>query len=162
MAEFGINSVNVITKMSSDSTKPRQKSILGFFQQRNQGLRSKSPARPASNGTKTLPIGSPKKQSVSKRSARPSQTLTPAPSSDAVAANEDDEDVVVPAKSKRATTGLPSPVTPIGLDGALDEVNAPNFTSSPSRKVCSNPALPAGNAEHVVGKEEDQLCRVSR
>ena len=124
-----------ILKMPVDSSRPGQKSILGFFQRGTPGTQqSKSPTPTSLNGTKKLPIGSPKKQSVNRAFAKSAPSLTPAPSSDAVV-EEEDEDVAKPSKPRKQQTGLPSPVTPVGLDGALDVVAVSGLTSSPSRKV---------------------------
>ena len=114
---------------------PGQRSILGFFQRNAQAAKKKAPAEaPGPNSTRSLPIGSPKKQSVKKASGKPIQTLTPAPSSDAIV-DAEDEDVVPRSRGRKGLTGLPSPVTPMGLDGTTDAVMTSSFTSSPSRKV---------------------------
>ena len=112
-----------------------QKSILGFFGKKPAGSQQESSSIPSTlNGTASLPIGSPKKKLVPKAPSKVSQTLTPAPSSDAIEPDEDDEDVL-PSKSRRAAPGLPSPVTPAGFDGA--EETPPSFipSSTPIRKV---------------------------
>ena len=102
-----------------------QKSILGFFQKKATGQqKSLGPSV-----TTTLPIGSPKKKLVPKAPPRAPQNLTPAPSSDAVEA-DDDEDVV-PVRGRKKPV-VQSPMTPASLDGAV-EIGGP--ASSPSRKV---------------------------
>ena len=112
-----------------------QKSILGFFRRGQASSQAKSSSTPKLNGTTSLPIGSLKKQLVKGASSKPLQTLTPAPSSDAVV-EEEDEDVVKPSKAKnKVVTGLPSPVTPMGLDGSIDAETLCALTNSPSRKV---------------------------
>ena len=149
--------------MAAGSQTPAQKSILGFFQRKGQASQPAKTGTPQTNGTKTLPIGSPKKQLVKKAAAKASQTLTPAPSSDAaVNEDEDEEDVVKPSKGKRAPMGLPSPVTPMGLDGVQDDAFGGSFTSSPSRKVEREKPLGEWLADvnFRAGEEEGQLRRV--
>lgn len=111
----------------------KQKSILGFF--KKQGS---SPLQPQVNGTSksrvTLPIGSPKKKSVSEISEA-GQTLTPVPSSDALLnEDEDGEEVTARVQRKRAAFGLPSPVTP--ATAVANDASSVSLASSPTRKVC--------------------------
>lgn len=122
---------------SSQTVKSGQKSILGFFQKAPSSTVSQKSFDP----NPKLPersISSTKSKSVPKQSfsaPKPAQDLTPVPSSDAVDAEneEDQEDVTVGANK---SNGLPSPVTPAD---ATTETKAKDmdFTSfsSPSRKV---------------------------
>jgi hypothetical protein len=108
-----ILSVINVRIMSKDKT---QKSILGFFQR----------------GPAQLPVNT-KKQSVA-NSPVVRQPLTPAPSSDAVLKEEDEEEVKL-VKRKNA---LPSPVTPAtsnGTPAASETSIEPTMHSSPLRKV---------------------------
>ena len=113
-------------RSSSTSASKSQKSILGFFQRKS----TNSP-QPNTNGARklggstTLPIGSPKKQLVQRAPVRISQSLTPAPSSDAIEAEE--EGNVRPLKA----CGLPSPTSPPSLDSG----SRMPLSSSPTRKV---------------------------
>lgn len=115
-------------KASSSSSTKGQKSILGFFQKKA----SEQQKLLGPSGTTTLPIGSPKKKLVPKAPPRATQNLTPAPSSDAVEADEDED--VVPTKGRRRPA-VQSPMTPASLDGAVDSGLAKEPISSPSRKV---------------------------
>jgi hypothetical protein len=117
---------------STGSTGKSQKSILGFFQKKTVGA-----LQPQINGVSSsgrsieLPIGSPKKKKQQLVSQGPSfsQSLTPAPSSDAIdVGEEEDEDDVQPAPKRRAGNGLPSPLTPA-------ERGVTCMSSSPIRKV---------------------------
>lgn len=123
-------------KKSSSSSK-NQTSIAGFF-------RKKDPAAavngaPKINGS-SLPVhSSPKKNGLKKSIGAPSQTLTPAPSSDAAEEVKDDHDKRMSnLNGGLVSNGLPSPITPAGTigvcDGAVDDA-APKGFYSPSRKV---------------------------
>jgi hypothetical protein len=112
--------------MSAKSQK--QKSILGFFHKKDS-----SPLQPQINGASQRPVMlplSPKKKSVPRSTV--GQTLTPAPSSDAVM-DEDEDDVIVPSRKKRAPVGLPSPVTPATT--TIKDASSVTMSNSPSRKV---------------------------
>ena len=68
---------------------------------------------------------------------RGSQSLTPAPSSDAVEPveeEEEEEEDIKPLKGKKKAHGLPSPVTPASLDDSFDKTLF-SQNSSPIRKV---------------------------
>ena len=121
-----------------------QKSLLGFF--------SKTPT-PSANGStqpKSLPErSSPRKNLTNKFTAAPSRSsqLTPQPSSDAVAPEEDEEDEeqdIVSASvkashssSSAAAKGLPSPVSAdeAKVQGKSNGVDVPKGQLTPSRKA---------------------------
>ena len=69
--------------------------------------------------------------------SRVSQNLTPAPSSDAVEVDEDED--IAPIKPRKRGIGLPSPVTPASFDGAHE--TGPPASSSPLQKVMQEPPL---------------------
>ena len=120
---------STLRKSSSNTLPKTQKSILGFFQKKS----TPSAGFDGQGTTTTLPIGSPKKKFVQQAPSRVSQTLTPAPSSDAVV-EEDDEDII-PTRPRKRGIGLPSPVTPASLDGAHENGLPALGSSSPLRKV---------------------------
>jgi hypothetical protein len=126
-------------KTSSGSVPGKnQKSILGFFQRQStvalqphvNGVSAAAAASSASSGAP------PKQKLVQKPTIKVGQNLTPAPSSDAVDEDEEDEDVV-PRRKPQRPIGLPSPITP-GLGGVRagkDEAGLAD--DSPSHKVRS-------------------------
>ena len=118
-----------LKKTPSSGKASGQRSILGFFPKKPAVQQSSSPV----SLNTTLPIGSPKKKLVQNAQPAVGQSLTPAPSSDAVIA-EDDEDIN-PIKPRRRGIGLPSPVTPASLDGAVEFRHDVPLSSSPPRKV---------------------------
>ncbi|KAI9682068.1 MAG: DNA mismatch repair protein msh6 [Caeruleum heppii] len=113
----------------SSSSSQNQKSILGFFQKSTTKLPSREPtstvdavAGPKINGPTR---SSPRRASKIKRSS--SQSLTPAPSSDAVdAPSSPCQATAAVLKQGPKKSGLPSPVTPGLGSGSLN---------SPSRKA---------------------------
>lgn len=120
-----------LKKSTSSFSSKGQKSILGFFQKKSAEA---SPTAPISSGNSlTLPIGSPKK-AASKAPRGLDQHLTPAPSSDAVKEEDEDEESVKPMRFRIKNTGLTSPLTPLTFDGASDPID-PVPSSSPSRKA---------------------------
>ena len=127
--ESAASKQSLLKKTPSNASSKGQKSILGFFQKKPSGGQTPSKAPVIT----TLPIGSPKKKFVQQASSRVSQNLTPAPSSDAVVEEEDED--VVPVRPRKRETGLPSPLTPASLDGAVEPVAVAPASSSPLRKV---------------------------
>lgn len=130
-----------LKKSSSSQSQPQssknQKSILGFFQ------KTATQPSPAISQANSKPIDSgplPRKKLVQRSPNGPTQILTPAPSSDAIDEDVEDEDVRLPLKSRRVN-GPAAPMTPSdstkGSKGSLsDDVSAMEF-SSPTRKVQS-------------------------
>ena len=146
-------------KTPSSAGAKGQKSILGFFQKKGAGaLQPQVNGVPTSQVSMRLPIGSPKKKLVQASSTRPGlQTLTPAPSSDAI---EEDEDDIISTKPRRKITGLPSPSTPAESVPPSDSMAEP--CSSPSRKVCFYypPPLNLRTNTKFTGAEARELRRV--
>ena len=120
---------STLRKSSSNNLPKTQKSILGFFQKKS----TPSAGFGGQGTTTTLPIGSPKKKFVQQAPSRVSQILTPAPSSDVVEEEEDED--IVPTRPRKRGIGLPSPVTPAGLDGSHEDGLPALGSSSPLRKV---------------------------
>lgn len=139
--------------LQKSTSSKSQKSILGFFQKKPAGtLQPQVNGVPSSTSpaaiTTTLPIGSPKKRDtqklVHKAPARVSQHLTPAPSSDAI--EDDDEDQTVqPARKRKMNNSLPSPVTPGNVEAGVVDLG-----SSPSRKVRAPKSWLKCSADKVV------------
>ena len=126
--------------MSGSQSSKNQKSILGFFQKRA----ADSPQPPIHgtsklNGPSTQTDGVAKKI-LAKRPARgSSQSLTPAPSSDALEELDVQDEEAYKKEMLDKENGLPSPITPVpglGGDGSpdIEPSSSLNF-SSPSRKV---------------------------
>ena len=123
-------------KKSTSSSK-NQTSIAGFFK--------KASIQPSANGTARpnsvlLPINGLARMRGAKKSPRgSSQSLTPAPSSDA--AEGLDDEVVQPGpvevNGKGHSNSLPSPITPSSAAAVENQVDvrAPKGFYSPSRKV---------------------------
>ena len=134
MASLPKENIPPLKKSVSGSMAAKsQKSILGFFQRKPAG-----PLQPQVNGVSTaepatLPIGSPKKKSV-QHASKVAQNLTPAPSSDAIVPDDDEDDVLGPTRKRKSGFGLPSPVTPATVHGSDASPNG--ASSSPTRKVC--------------------------
>ena len=124
-------------KKSTSGSQPgkNQKSILGFFQKRTtEALQPNVNGVSNSNGSSTAQSMTNKKKLVSRSSTNVSQSLTPAPSSDAP--EEDEEDSCISSKSSQKINGLPSPITPANANGDDDAPPTSAVTfSSPSRKV---------------------------
>ena len=124
-------------KKSSSSSK-NQTSIAGFFRKRDS--ETASSATPKINGS-ALPVhSSPKKNGFKKPSVTSSQSLTPAPSSDAVEEKDEETDVKpIKVDGNHKSNGLPSPITPasaVTIDKSTVDEIAPKGFYSPSRKVC--------------------------
>ena len=123
-------------KKSTSSSK-NQTSIAGFFKKASMQHTANGNARPNST---VLPVNGLAKMNGVKNAPRgSSQSLTPAPSSDA--AEEPHDEVVQPELSevngKGPTNSLPSPITPssaVAVENQTD-VGAPKGFYSPSRKV---------------------------
>lgn len=125
---------------SSSQSSKNQKSILGFFQKR-----ATDPSQPRSHGTLSsnglsTQSNDVRKKTLVKRPAKgSSQSLTPAPSSDAPEELVLQDEVPHRKVMQSQENGLPSPITPVpglGDDGSQDIEPSSSLTfSSPSRKV---------------------------
>jgi len=123
---------------SGSQSSMTQKSIASFFQKRSldgQAAKVNVPTK--------LPIMPQSVNGIRKRPSRPargsSQSLTPAPSSDAVLEEDMQDDVLVRPTKANGANGLPSPITPASDATVGASTPAPNASSlkfdSPSRKV---------------------------
>ena len=120
---------------SGSHSSKNQTSIAGFFQ--------KKPATSSSNGnSKPNCSALPVRSSPSKKTKRfiqgSDQSLTPAPSSDAVEKEEDQKTRPAIANGSFKGNGLPSPLTPAGVtngDSPANSLAVPIGFYSPSRKV---------------------------
>ena len=119
---------------SGSQSSKNQKSILGFFQKRPTGA-----LQPNINGVSKInpgsmaPALSSKKKLVQRSSTAVSQSLTPAPSSDAL--EDEHEESITANTNGRKVNGLPSPITPASDNNSLEDVGAHSSFTSPSRKV---------------------------
>ena len=123
-------------KKSTSSSK-NQTSIAGFFKKASMQPSANGTARPNSA---ILPVNGLSKMSGTKNSTRgSSQSLTPAPSSDAAQAPHDEivQPESVEVNGKGPSNSLPSPVTPSSVAAVENQVDvrAPKGFYSPSRKV---------------------------
>ena len=123
-------------KKSTSSSK-NQTSIAGFFKKASRQPSTNGTARPNSA---VLPVNGLAKMNGAKNALRgSSQSLTPAPSSDA--AEGLDDEVVQPepvgVNGKGPSNSLPSPITPTSAAAVERQVDteAPRGFYSPSRKV---------------------------
>lgn len=143
---------------SGSQSSKDQKSILGFFQKKSvEAPRLGSAAQSQTNG--------PRKATLPKGTARgSSQSLTPAPSSDALEAPDDQENRQYTLASADNVIGLPSPITPavsaVGA-AAFEGDDIPSSFNSPSRKV-STLFVPSilKLIIPILGEEGGKLCRV--
>lgn len=124
---------------SGSQNSKNQKSILGFFQKKStNGSLPPLTADAASSPSKTIETT---KRLVKRPAVRrtSSQTLTPAPSSDAAEAPNQDDTMQDRVHEKLVVKGLPSPITPItgAVDGNGSQGGASDSLgfNSPSRKV---------------------------
>lgn len=139
----------------STSSSKNQTSIAGFFRKKDSVA--------STNGTPSitgrgLPVNNlSKSNGIKKTSFSSSQSLTPAPSSDAVdELGEEAEMRPVKKTGKHAFNGLPSPMTPASVVDATDpgqENIVPKGFYSPSRKVSILPIFPEDGVtdNHVTG-----------
>ncbi len=135
-------------KKSTSSSK-NQTSLAGFF---------KKSSVPATNGapklhSTTLPINGLARKNAANRGS--SQSMTPAPSSDAVVPEDvKEEKDNEPVKfNGNASNGLPSPITPAGaVNGGdfLEDDAVPKGFYSPSRKVRSSVYLYGRKLTRIV------------
>ncbi|MCJ1288253.1 DNA mismatch repair protein msh6 [Xylographa opegraphella] len=142
-----------LKKSTSSQSSKNQKSILGFFQKRATGA-----LQPNINGASKPKPGliapglSSKKKLVQRSSTTASQSLTPAPSSDAP---EDEQEPSITANSNgRSVIGLPSPVTPASESNGLEDVAPHTSFTSPSRKAKKVVNYVESNDENEDDEEE--------
>lgn len=148
---------------SGSQSSKDQKSILGFFQKKSaESPKLASPAQLKANGTR-LPLNGSRKTTWPKGSVRgSSQSLTPAPSSDALEEPEVEGNIQHKPAAGDALTGLLSPITPaVSTVAGVLEDDVPSSFGSPSRKAS---ALAAPSIRKLtsrnLGEEGGELCRV--
>ena len=127
---------------SGSQSSKDQKSILGFFQKKSDDASRKGATAQLKVNSSTLPLNGPRKTTLPKGLARgSSQSLTPAPSSDALEEPDEEEKGQDNLAATNGATGPMSPITPavsaIGVD-ALDEDGFPSSFNSPSRKASTS------------------------
>ena len=123
-------------KKSTSSSK-NQTSIAGFFKKASMQSSTNGTVRPNSA---ILPVNGLARMNGTKKSPRgSSQSLTPAPSSDAAEGLHDEivQPEPVEVNGKGHSNSLPSPITPSSAAAVETQVDvgAPNVFYSPSRKV---------------------------
>ena len=123
---------------SGSQSSMSQKSIASFFPKRSVegqaakvNVPTKLPNTPLSaNGMRNKPL---------KPARELSQSLTPAPSSDAVQEEDIKDEVLVNSARANGANGLPSPITPASgavTEGSIPATNGSSLKfDSPSRKV---------------------------
>ncbi len=119
---------------SSSQSMKNQSSIQSFFSKKAPGINS-------ANGTPNIgqasaSNGIPHRYPKSAPNRGSSQSLTPAPSSDALEPPSSPIDAMT-VKKEPIGHGLPSPITPANGDVPSEEASEPVVYSSPSRKVCA-------------------------
>ena len=123
-----------LKKSSSSQSSKNQKSILGFFQKKSGNVLMPNVNEASKvNASTVLHQKTPKKPLVSRPSERSSDSLTPAPSSDALEAiNDEAHD-----QSRGIRSSVIPPITP--ADSTMSGQDTPDsgmlLFSSPSRKV---------------------------
>ena len=124
-------------KKSTSSSK-NQTSIAGFFKKSASQDCTKGIPRP--NGVVRPVNGLAKLNGVTGSTRGSSQSLTPAPSSDAAEELYNDHTHIKSVKLNRndASNSLPSPITPASAASLNEQVDdtVPGGFCSPSRKVC--------------------------
>ena len=131
-----------LKKSSSSQSNKSQKSIVGFFQPKTTGTSQSVISSQANATSSNVSSHWGRKANVAKHIASSSsQSLTPAPSSDALDEAKSDEGSGFQQDSSHGRQGLPSPITP--LSGVVSkpsdsrDLNMSLAFSSPSRKVRS-------------------------
>ena len=126
-------------KKSTSGSQSGQKSIASFFSKRAlEGQQAKVPVPSILPAASQHVNGVNKKALFTKPVRGSSQSLTPAPSSDAVE-REDSEEPTLKIEKDARGNGLPSPITP--ASGVASEqpsskgIDLPLMFDSPSRKV---------------------------
>ena len=134
-----------LKKSSSSQSNKSQKSIVGFFQPKITTSQSvvPSPVNVASSRS-SLHRGD-RLSSAKILAGSSSQSLTPAPSSDAITEPKSDAESRVKQGSNYSRQALPSPITPLSDIVAKPPISKdskmPLTFSSPSRKVWPYSAL---------------------
>ncbi|KAI9768714.1 MAG: DNA mismatch repair protein msh6 [Geoglossum simile] len=139
-----LSSIKKSLPSHSQSGPKSQQSILGFFRKKDTG------GAPPSNGRTEL---SSTPVSAQKHTRKPglAQTLTPAPSSDAVNASSSQEENEIGERMGNGKESLPSPVTPVP-----DRGNSMRGTRHGARTFASSPPSKRINktVNYVVSDDE--------
>ena len=146
---------------SGSQSSKNQKSILGFFQKRaTDPSQTSNSGSSKPNGLSTY-SNEVKKKTLAKIPVRgSSQSLTPAPSSDALEELDVLDEILHKKGMRSEENGLPSPITPVpgvGGDGSQDVEPSSSLTfSSPSRQVsilaCQQPTE-RGAGSHIFDRQ---------
>lgn len=140
MGSFSSPNPPTLKKSSSSQSNKSQKSIVGFFQPKTTPASQSVVSLPA-NAASSITSSARKDRATSAKiiAKRSSQSLTPAPSSDAINETKSDEESGVKQESSHGRPGLPSPITPQGVVVARPPISSeskmPLAFNSPSRKV---------------------------
>lgn len=144
MGSFSTPNPPSLKKSSSSQSNKSQKSIVGFFRPKttitSQSVASSLANASSSNTSSRWGDRAASTKIVARGS---SQSLTPAPSSDAIDEPRSDEESRAKQESIHDRPGLPSPITPQGDVVARPLISSdskmPLTFNSPSRKVWPYP-----------------------
>ena len=140
MGSFSSPNLPTLKKSSSSQSNKSQKSIVGFFQPKTTTT-SQSVASSQVNAasSKAFSLRGDRKASANIIASSSSQSLTPAPSSDAINEPKSDEEPGYEQQSSNNRPGLPSPITPLSGVVARPPISSDSKMklafNSPSRKV---------------------------
>jgi len=115
---------------SAQAPGKNQRSILGFFKTPTALRQQPAPINNSISDVLATPAEKPKLVPISANKLR--ACLTPAPSSDALEEDNENEDVQPLEKAR----GLPSPITPSQESASSSPALTTAETGSPLRKVC--------------------------
>lgn len=142
MGTFSSPNLPTLKKSSSSQSNKSQKSIVGFFQPKtstSSQSAASSQANAAAAASKTSSHRGDRIASAKIIASSSSQSLTPAPSSDAINEPKSDEEPGYEQKSSNNRQGLPSPITPLSGIVAGPPISSDSKMelafNSPSRKV---------------------------
>lgn len=144
MGSFSSPNPPSLKKSSSSQSSKSQKSIVGFFQPK----RTTTSQSVTSSQVNAAPSIAASRRGDRTNSAKiiargSSQSLTPAPSSDAINEPKSDEESRIQQESSTSRQELPSPITPLSGVVARSPLSRgskmPLLLNSPSRKVWSYP-----------------------
>lgn len=140
MGSFSSPSLPSLKKSSSSQSNKSQKSIVGFFQPKTSTTSQPAASSHANAASsKTSSHWGDRTASAKIIASSSSQSLTPAPSSDAINEPKSDEEPGYEQESSSIRQGLPSPITPLSGIVARPPISSDSNMklafNSPSRKV---------------------------
>ena len=147
MGSFSSPNLPSLKKSSSSQSSKSQKSIVGFFQPKTSTTsQSVASSQVSAASSKAPPHRGDRKASANIIASSSSQSLTPAPSSDAVNEHKSDEEPEYKEQLSNNRQGLPSPITPLSGIVARPPISSDSKMklafNSPSRKVWPIPESP--------------------